>query len=94
MASSTRGGVLANDETREGEGGKMGRSDSKFRNSVQSELKVGSPNPDCTRSSCGGSNRVDKSSAMEATATSVGGTRKHCQRHVYSSKPHQAHQIW
>ena len=41
MASSTSGGVLAKDDVGE-ENGKSDRSGSKFRNSVQSQSKVGS----------------------------------------------------
>ena len=48
MASSTSGGVLANDDASEGEYGKSERSGSRFRNSVQSESKAGSPG--CDRS--------------------------------------------
>jgi len=53
-------GVLADDGASEGEEGKRERSDSKFRNSVQSELKVGSVGGN--RSSCGISNQAEKSS--------------------------------
>jgi len=60
MASSISGGVLADDDASEGEGGKRERSGSKFRNSVQSEPKVGSV--DRSRSSCGISNKAGKSS--------------------------------
>ena len=49
MVSSTNGGVLANDDARDGEYGKRDELGSKFRNSDQSESKVGSPG--CDRSS-------------------------------------------
>lgn len=49
MASSMSGGVLAKDDESEGEYGKSGKLGSKFRKSVQSESKVGSPG--CGRSS-------------------------------------------
>lgn len=42
VASSTRGGVPANDDASDGEGWKRERSGSKFRNSLQSESKEGS----------------------------------------------------
>ena len=54
MASSKSGGVLAND------GEKMERSGSKFRNSLQSEVRICGVG--CSRSSCGISNRTEKSS--------------------------------
>ena len=60
MASSTSGGVLSNDDVSEGEGGKRERSDSKFRNWVQSELKLGRAG--CDRSSRGISNKAEMSS--------------------------------
>ena len=41
IVSSTSDGVLANDGISEGEGERGKRSDSKFRNSVQSVLKTG-----------------------------------------------------
>ena len=43
MASSISGGVLASDDVGEGEYGKSEISGSKFRNSVQSQSKIGSP---------------------------------------------------
>jgi len=49
MASSTSGGVLANDDANDGEYGKREKSGSQFRNSVQSESKVGRPG--CNKSS-------------------------------------------
>jgi len=61
MASSTSGGVLANEDNSEGEDGKRERSGSKFKNWVQSELKLGSS--DCNRSSFGISNKAEMSSA-------------------------------
>ena len=68
MASSTSGGVLANDDVSEGEDGKRERSSSKFRNWVQSELKLG--RGCCNRSSCGISNKGEMSSTD--TARSLG----------------------
>ena len=70
MASLTSGGVLANDDADEGEYEKSEKSGSKFRNSVQSVSKVGSPG--CDRSSRGISNKVVKSlagTAVSAEAT-------------------------
>ena len=58
MASSAKGGVLADDDKSEGEGGKRERSGSRFRNSLQSESKLGSS--DCSRSSCGISSEPGK----------------------------------
>jgi len=49
MASLTSGGVLSGDDAGGGEDGKKEGSGSKFRNSVQSQSKVGSPG--CNRSS-------------------------------------------
>lgn len=66
MASSTSGGVLANDDdASDGEEGKRERSGSKFRNSVQSQLKVGSA--DCNISSCGMSNKAENPSRDSET---------------------------
>ena len=69
VASSMSGGVLADDDTSEGEDGKRERSGSKFRNSVQSGPKVGSFG--CDRSSCGISNKAEKSS-MRETGSVIG----------------------
>lgn len=55
MASSTSGGVFADDDEREGEKGKKENSGSKFRNSVQSQSKMGGVGGN--RSSCGISNK-------------------------------------
>ena len=72
MASSARDGVLVDDGMSEGEGGKGERSGSKFRNSLQSESKVGTS--DCSISSCGISNKLEKS-ASDATGSMVGSKR-------------------
>ena len=60
IVSSMSGGVVANEDTSEGEEGNSENSGSKFRNSVQSELNVGSVGGN--RSSCGISNKEGKSS--------------------------------
>ena len=60
MASSTSGGVLADDDVSEGENEKRERSGSKFKNWVQSELELGRAG--CNRSSCGISNEVEMTS--------------------------------
>ena len=71
MASPKSGGVLVNDGTTEGEHRKAGRSGSKFRNSVQSGLKVESAG--CSISSCGISNKAEKSPTTGTeVVTSVG----------------------
>jgi len=69
MASSTSGGVLADDDMSEGKDWEREKSGSKFRNSVQSELNEGSAG--CNESSCGISNRA--LSASIDTAMSAGG---------------------
>ena len=66
MTSSTSGGVLANDDAGE-EYGESDRSGSKFKNSIQSRSKVGSPG--CSRSSWGISNKAEKASAGVVTST-------------------------
>ena len=60
MTSSMSGGVLADDDVSEGEEGKREKSESKFRNSVQSGLKVGRVGGN--KSSCGISNQAEKAS--------------------------------
>ena len=70
MASSMSGGVLSSDDASEGDDGKRETSGSKFRNWVQSELKLG--RVCCSRSSCGISNRAEISSAD--TTRSLEGT--------------------
>lgn len=65
MASSTSGGVLADDGGSKGEGWERVRSGSKFRNSLQSELKEGRTG--CSRSSCVISNKAVKASSDTAT---------------------------
>lgn len=59
-------GVLVDDDKSEGEDGKGEKSGSKFRNSVQSEVKVGSA--DCNKSSCGISNKAEKSPGDPVTS--------------------------
>lgn len=61
VASSMSEGVSASDGVSSGEGGKREGLGSKFRNSFQSELKVGRTG--CSRVSCGISKRAEKSSS-------------------------------
>lgn len=71
LASSTSGGVLADDEMRDGEDGGRQGSNSKFKSLVQSESKV--EGVGCDRSSWGFPNNAERSSTGTEAMASIDG---------------------